>query len=82
MVREKGRQQESLQGTNILRYLEHHPVFICSTSLSATPEHPITPNIAAVGIRVRSQKQLVGHQGARPWGRAGRRMGRKGFWVS
>lgn len=36
---EKGGQQESLQGTNILRYLEHHLVFICNTSPAAAPEY-------------------------------------------
>lgn len=39
-VRKEEKWGEPLQGTNILRYLEHHLVFICNTCLSGTPEHP------------------------------------------
>lgn len=49
----KGRQQESLQGTNLLQCSEHHLVFICNTNLAAAPEHPVTPTVLGV-IRARS----------------------------
>lgn len=59
-VGKEEKQQESLQGTNILRYLEHHLVFICNTRLSGTPEHPVTPTVEAADISERSGCQGAG----------------------
>lgn len=50
------RNRESLQGTNILSYLEHPLVFICNTCLSGTLEHPTTPPVEAAGFGVRCGK--------------------------
>lgn len=59
-VGKEEKQRESLQGTNILRYLEHHLVFICNTCLSGTPEHPITPTVEAADISERNGCQGAG----------------------
>lgn len=79
-VSKKRRQQESLQGTNILRHLKQHLVFIYNTNPSAAWS-TITPTIVTVGVRVKWEKQLVGHQGAGSWVQVAWRRGSKELWV-